>query len=314
MVFKEYKNTSSTTPNGGDVKQAPLKILILGSSGMLGSALLHYFISKQYQVWGTVRNQDSYDVLPRYMQAQVIKIADIENMDALASMLTQIMPDVVINCIGLVKQLMGSEEPIKAIKMNALFPHQIAACCRQLNARLIHISTDCVFSGRGQLYTEEDRADADDFYGRSKLLGEVNDGSALTIRTSIIGHQLKDHHSLIDWFLSQKGTIKGFKKAIFSGFPTIVLAKIIEEWILLQPNLCGLYHLSSQPISKYDLLHLVKKIYRKSIDIIPDDTVQIDRSLDSTRFQKITGYTPAPWETLIQQMYTDRIFEEEKHV
>jgi dTDP-4-dehydrorhamnose reductase len=211
-----------------------------------------------------------------------------------------------VNCIGIVKQRSAGSQAIPSIEVNALFPHRLALLCRGHGTRLIHISTDCVFSGRRGNYNEGNLPDATDIYGRSKLLGEVTEGNALTLRTSMIGRELTRKASLLEWFLSQAGQIKGYRRAIFSGFTTSELARIIERLIAQFPEAAGLYHVSSEPISKYDLLCLVRDRMRPGVHITPDDELQCDRSLDSTRFQTRFGYKPPKWETMIDELAQDR--------
>jgi dTDP-4-dehydrorhamnose reductase len=213
-----------------------------------------------------------------------------------------VRPAVVINCIGLVKQLSQADDPLEALPINALLPHRLARLCDVAEARLVHISTDCVFSGKRGQYQESDLPDAGDLYGRSKLLGEV-DSPHLTLRTSIIGHELNSAHGLVDWFLSQQTSVKGFTRAVFSGLPTVELARVVRDHVLTNPELQGLYHVSSAPIAKHDLLHLVARTYDKQIGIEPDDRLVIDRSLDSTRFRERTGYEPPSWQQLVERMH-----------
>jgi dTDP-4-dehydrorhamnose reductase len=183
-----------------------------------------------------------------------------------------------------------------------MLPHRLARVCGLVGARLVHVSTDCVFSGAKGGYIEADFADADDLYGRSKYLGEVDYPHAVTLRTSIIGHELDGARSLLCWFLAQGSSVRGFTRAVFSGLPTVELARVIRDYVLPAPALRGLYHVSSAPINKYELLGLIAKTYGKSIDITPQDEPVIDRSLDSTRFRAATGYSPPPWPDLIEQM------------
>ena len=172
-----------------------------------------------------------------------------------------------------------------------------------MNARFIHMSTDCVFSGRDGLYRESDFADADDLYGRSKYLGEVDYPNAITLRTSIIGHELGGGaRSLVGWFLAQDGSVQGYSKAIFSGLPTVELARVIKDYVLPRPEMNGLWHVSAEPIDKLELLRLVAKAYGKQIEIRPDDSVRIDRSLNSDRFRAETGFEPLPWPELVRSM------------
>ena len=207
-----------------------------------------------------------------------------------------------INCVGLVKQLAEANDPLSALPINALFPHRLARLCGLVNARLVHISTDCVFSGRQGGYTEADEPDALDLYGRSKLLGEVDYPHAVTLRTSIIGEELESTHGLVGWFLAQQAGVRGFTRAIFSGLPTCELAGVIRDYVLSRVELRGLYHVASDPISKYDLLRMVNEEYGKGLRIEPDDTLKIDRSLDAACFREATGYSVPAWPELVACM------------
>ena len=211
-------------------------------------------------------------------------------------------PDVVVNCVGLVKQLADANDPLQAVPINTLLPHRLAALCLATGARLVHISTDCVFSGAKGNYLETDFPDAYDLYGRSKLLGEVDYPHAITLRTSIIGHELSGHRSLVNWFLAQQGAVKGFTRAIFSGLPTVELATVVRDFVLPLKELHGLYHVSAKAINKFDLLQLLAKAYGKNIEIIPSANLVIDRSLNSSRFKDATGYLSGEWSTLVQRM------------
>lgn len=271
---------------------------------MLGSTLLRYLYSQSdIEVCGTARSHDSVRTLPEALQAHVRLYVDVENADHLLKVFSEVRPDVVLNCVGIIKQLLEADEPLTAIPINSLLPHRLAKLCAASGARLIHFSTDCVFSGSKGMYKESDFPDATDLYGRSKLMGEVDYPNAITLRTSLIGHELSGNRSLVDWFLLQSAPIQGFHRAIFSGLPALEIARVIHELVLPNPDLCGLYHLSVDPISKFDLLNLVADVYGKSIEIIPDDHLVIDRSLDSSRFRAATGFSPKPWAELIQAMY-----------
>lgn len=271
---------------------------------MLGSTLLRYLYSQSdIEVCGTARSYDSVRTLPEALQAHVRLYVDVENADHLLKVFSEVRPDVVLNCVGIIKQLLEADEPLTAIPINSLLPHRLAKLCAASGARLIHFSTDCVFSGSKGMYKESDFPDATDLYGRSKLMGEVDYPNAITLRTSLIGHELSGNRSLVNWFLSQSAPIQGFHRAIFSGLPALEIARVIHELVLPNPDLCGLYHLSVDPISKFDLLNLVADVYGKSIEIIPDDDLVIDRSLDSSRFRAATGFSPKPWAELIQAMY-----------
>ena len=294
-----------------------MKILVLGITGMLGNAMLGVLSqSPAHEVWGTTRDKTANDYFNASLAAHIIHGIDILDEALLLGLFDQVKPDAVLNCIGLVKQLANANEPLQAIPINALLPHRLAALCATHKARLIHISTDCVFSGKKGNYLETDFPDADDLYGRSKLLGEVvASPHAITLRTSIIGHELKGQHSLIAWFLAQSKSVKGFAKAIFSGLPTDELARVVRDVVLPRPELHGLYHVAAEPINKFDLLSLVAKAYSKDIEIIADDKFKIDRSLNAKRFHDATGYVPSAWPALIERMHVfNNIQEDLRHV
>lgn len=281
-----------------------LRILILGASGMLGNAVLRTFNNKpSYDVFGTVRTASVLSLLSPELHNRIVTGVDVENVDALVNVFKKVRPDVLINCVGLVKQLAESEDVLSAIPINSVLPHRLARLCDLSGARLIHLSTDCVFSGNRGLYAECDIPDAKDVYGRTKFLGEVDYPNAITLRTSIIGHELSGARSLIGWFLAQEKVVKGYRRAIFSGLPTVEIANIIDEFVIPNANLRGLYHLSAEPINKFDLLHLVASVYKKNIEIVPDDVYSIDRSLDSSRFRQATGFQPKSWAELIKIMH-----------
>ena len=280
------------------------KILILGANGMLGSTLLRYFSNQDsFEVFGTVRGERHRQFFADDLRDRIISNVDILSFDTLQSIFSEIKPAIVINCIGVVKQLKASEDALITIPINSLLPHKLANLCELNGARLIHFSTDCVFSGLKGMYVEGDFADADDLYGRSKFLGEVIGKNVITLRTSIIGHELEGSRSLVDWFLSQENKVNGFEGAIFSGLPTIEIARVLHERVIPNPGLTGLYHLSVDPISKFKLLNLIAFQYGKAIDIIAKDHYRINRSLDSGRFRQATGFTPKSWPQLIKEMH-----------
>lgn len=281
------------------------RVLILGGTGMLGHVLFSELSKcRALDVYATVRNSDRLDRwFPDELRANIRTNVDADNFDTVIRALASIQPDVVINCIGLIKQLAISSDPLSSITTNSLLPHRVSLVCRTAGARMIHVSTDCVFNGSKGQYTEDDPSDATDLYGRSKFLGEVAYPHCITLRTSIIGHELKGKLGLIEWFLAQEGTVNGFTHAIYSGVPTIELARIIRNYILPNPDLSGVYHVSVEPISKYELLKLVANRYSKQTQIVPFDDFHQDRSLDSSRFRKATGYKAPSWEELVDMMY-----------
>lgn len=241
------------------------------------------------------------------------------DFDSIISIIGQHHPDIVVNCIGIIKQLPSSKNSLKAISINSLFPHRLAYLCCPANCRLVHISTDCVFNGKKGRYLETDVSDAEDLYGKTKFLGEIHDQShVITIRTSIIGHELSSNVSLVDWFLSQTGEVYGYTHAMYSGFPTIELTTILREYVFPHPELHGLYHVSSDPISKFDLLSLIGSRYGKSLKIRPTDEPKIDRSLLSNRFREVVGYYAPSWSEMIKRMHNhffgERCYDEKRQL
>ena len=281
-----------------------MKALVLGVSGMLGNAVFRLFAdTPAIDVTGTARSGAVTSRFREDLRSRILAGVDVEQLDSLTRTFASVRPDVVVNCIGLVKQLAEADDPLAALPINAILPHRLARLCDVAGARLVHVSTDCVFLGTRGMYKESDAPDAQDLYGRSKLLGEVDYPHAVTLRTSIIGHELGSAHGLVGWFLSQSGPVRGYTKAIFSGLPTVELAAVIRDRILAAPSLRGLYHVAGAPIAKYELLRLVASAYGKSTEIVPDDRVVIDRSLDGSRFSEATGYTAPPWPELVRRMH-----------
>jgi dTDP-4-dehydrorhamnose reductase len=281
-----------------------MKIMILGAAGMLGNAVFRTFADDPaHEVFGTARSDEVRRHFSERAAQWILTGVDVEKGDSLVQSLAVAQPQVVINCVGVVKQRAEAENPLDAVPINTLLPHRLALLCRATGARLVHISTDCVFSGSKGGYLETDFPDAHDLYGRTKLLGEVDYPHAITLRTSIIGHELTSSRGLVGWFLAQSGSVKGYRKAIFSGLPAIELAHVIRDFVLPRAELHGLYHVASTPISKYELLLLVADVYGKEIEVVPDDRLVIDRSLNAERFGAATGYLAATWPELIRRMY-----------
>jgi dTDP-4-dehydrorhamnose reductase len=278
-------------------------ILIFGITGMLGH-VLYQNLKEDFEVYGTTRDGEDnftkeYSIFKNNNKNVIYKI-DVLSKEAINTAVEKANPNVVINCVGIVKQLREAEDPVLSICVNSLFPHLLAARCLAANIKLIHISTDCVFSGKKGLYRETDPADADDIYGRTKYLGEVSGPDCLTIRTSLIGRELREKKSLLEWFLAQNGQVKGYKKAIFSGLTTYTFAEILKEIIVKYPQLNGIYHVASDPINKYALLMRLRGIYKKDIEIIPDETVKVDRSLDAGKFKNDTSIKIPKWDEMLE--------------
>lgn len=285
----------------------PIKILILGATGMLGHKLfLHLSGYKDFQVSATARSPvDSLGVFNKELAGRVISGVDAGQFSSIIAAINAAKPDVIINCIGIIKQGSLGADHLANISLNALLPHRLAEVCQKDGIRLLHISTDCVFSGKKGNYREDDESDASDVYGKTKYLGEVNYPNCLTLRTSIIGHEFQSQLGLIEWFLAQSGKIQGYTSHIYTGFSTIELAKIIARFIVPNTRLHGLYHLSSSPISKYRLLKLVAETYTKDIEIEPYGETFCDRSLDSTKLRGLIHYTPPSWPQMVREMHQD---------
>lgn len=281
-----------------------MRVLVIGVSGMLGSAVFKMFsLNQQFEVWGTLRSSSNLNYFPDSSHSKLLVNIDVLDQDSLISVIDKVRPDIVINCVGLIKQLADAKDPLSALPINAMFPHRLAKLCKLANARMIHVSTDCVFSGQTGMYRETDSSDAEDLYGKSKYIGELDDlPHAITLRTSIIGHEQNSNYALVDWFLSQSGEVKGFSKAVFSGLPTVELARVMRDYVVPKPEMFGLYHVSAEPIDKFSLLKMIADVYEKEIEVISDERLKIDRSLDSKRFKEATGYVPPSWQQLIKMM------------
>lgn len=271
---------------------------------MLGNAMLRWFAARPgYQVQGVLRRPSPAEELSSLVPGVPLLVGyDLRAPSEIRSLLQVTRPDLVVNCIGVVKQLAGSEDPEIAIPVNALLPHRLARACMPFGARLIHISTDCVFTGARGGYTEDDCPDAEDLYGRTKLMGEVEYPNAITLRTSIIGHELNAGHALLGWFLAQSGVVPGFSRALFSALPTVELARVIEEYVIPRPELRGIYHVAGPTISKFELLKLVARAYGRDNPIQPEALPVIDRSLRAERFRAATGYEAPDWGELVRRM------------
>ncbi len=291
-------------PAAHDAGVSGPRVLILGGSGMLGHKLWQV-LSPSLDTHVTVRRGDCNGALEVLDPDRTLFDVAAERFDSVARAVAAVRPDVVVNCIGIVKQADAARDPIASISVNSLFPHRLAALCDGQGARLIHVSTDCVFSGRAGRYTEDDIPDPVDLYGRSKLLGEVPGGDCLTVRTSIIGRELSGANGLLEWFLGETGSIRGFRQAIFSGLTTQALAGVLSSIIREHPGLAGIRHVASEPISKLDLLCLLKDAYGRDVQIVADDTVVCDRSLDATMVEREIGLHPAAWAQMISELAAD---------
>lgn len=286
-----------------------MKIVVLGGTGMLGHKMFQILKKGFPETLVTTRSdvsQAPFDKVEFLHGGDVIKGVDVTDFVRLQGILKDIQPDYIVNCIGVIKQRDSAKQAIPTITINALLPHKLVAFSEKWGGRVIHLSTDCVFSGKRGLYTEDDFSDAEDLYGRSKFLGELHYENALTLRTSIIGRELVEHRSLLDWFLSQKGkSVRGYKRVIYSGLTTIQLAEVVGLVIRKFPKLHGLYQVVSEPISKYDLLGLVKEAFDLDIEIVPDEREVCDRSMRGDKFRAATGFACPAWPELVQGLAKD---------
>jgi dTDP-4-dehydrorhamnose reductase len=283
-----------------------MRVLVLGGAGMLGHKLWQVF-HRRFDTYVTLRKGwEAYRQLQLFDPARTIPQVSAEYFASVIHAVAQVRPDVVVNCIGIVKQQQAAKDPLPGITVNALFPHQLARLCQAADSRLIHLSTDCVFSGRKGRYEHTDAPDAEDLYGRTKLLGEVSEPGCLTLRTSIIGRELGTAQGLLEWFLSQRGkTVSGYRRALFSGWTTNALARVLAQVITDHAALQGVWHVAAEAINKHDLLALIKTRYQVPIQIEANDTVVCDRSLNGERFRQATGITAPSWPQMIEQMHTE---------
>ncbi len=285
-----------------------MKILVLGASGMIGHRMWAT-LSQLHDVRGAVRRDSlgPLSLIPGIDPNKCYYKVDAYQFDSVQKVLRDFKPDVVLNCIGIVKQLKDSNDHIKSISLNALFPHQLAKACHEINARMIQFSSDCVFDGFKGNYIETDFQDAKDLYGKSKALGEVNYlENTVTMRTSTIGREVFPHGGLLEWFLGNEGgKVTGYKKAIYSGFPAHRLALIISQYILPNTQLKGVFHIASQPINKFDLLKMIADKFKLNIEIGSNDSVSVERSLNCDQFCKETGFHPLSWSEMMKDLEID---------
>ncbi len=281
-----------------------MRILILGSTGLLGNTFTKYFFDSEYfQTFATTRNYSKIKFFNKKHHEKFVHINNILDYKETKKKIQNIKPDVLINCLGITnKKNFNSNQTEEFISINSLLPYRLQKICADLGVRLIHFSTDCIFSGNKGFYSENDIPDSIDLYGRSKFLGELDFKNTLTIRKSVIGHELISKNGLLEWFLSQNKSVEGYKNVIFSGTTVLELAILIEKYIIPRSDLKGILNISGESISKFNLLKVIADIYNKKIDIIPNEIIKLDRSLDGSQFAKLTGYQPKPWPLLIRTM------------
>ena len=305
-MTRRRENTRSATDERHLEHPNVKSVLVLGATGMLGHKLMQRWADR-YECTGTVRVPEPAPALAELLGAERLRGGvDATEPRSVAAAIDAAGAEVVVNCIGVVKQAEAATDPVPSIRINSLFPHEVAALCRERRARLIHVSTDCVFTGSKGAYTEDDHPDAEDLYGRSKLLGETPGPSALTVRTSIIGRELHNDYGLVEWLISNRGgAVKGFERAIFSGFTTAALADQLGTLIDEGEEIEGVWHLSADPIDKNSLLGALNQALGLGIAVTPDDRVALDRSLDSSRLRAAVGLHPPSWPEMVAGMAAD---------
>lgn len=287
-----------------------LRVLVIGGTGMLGHKVFQKLSSRIQATSCCVRCSagEAHRLAPTLLDSEkVIGNTDLTDWEALTLLLKRFQPDVVVNCAGIIKQRFEAHLAVPCIEVNSLLPHRLAAICSEWNARLIHFSTDCVFTGTRGNYTEDDTPDSSDLYGRTKALGEISDSrNVLTLRTSMIGRELSHFHSLLEWFLGQQnGRVRGFTRAIYSGVTTNYLAEIVLRLIVDFPDLHGLYQVVADPISKYELLCRLRDAYGIDIECVADTEFVCDRSMRGEKFQRATGMATPSWDALIAGLVSD---------
>ncbi|MFH0816515.1 MAG: SDR family oxidoreductase [Methanobacteriota archaeon] len=281
-------------------------VLVLGAYGMLGHKMFNQ-LDDGLKTYGTCRAARKNPGLSSLMPMdRLVAGVDASSIQTVENAIKKFQPDAVVNCVGIIKQLKEAKDPIPSIEINSLFPHRLAKICRDNRVRLIHFSTDCVFSGKKGFYVPEDLPDAEDVYGRSKLLGEVSGEGCLTIRSSIIGRELFTRNGLLEWFIGNSGgRVAGYKKAIYSGFTTNEMVRIVNRLLVKHPDVSGVWHVASEPISKYDLLRMINHKMDLNIEVMPDESVVCDRSLDGMSFNGRTGYVPPSWSAMIDEISSE---------
>lgn len=283
-----------------------MKVLILGSTGLLGNTIARYFFNNHsYETFAIIRDSSKISYFNKKFHKNFFILNDLLDFEELEMKIKEIKPDILINCLGITNKIFRNDSKFieNYIYINSLFPHKLYQRCLDLNIRLIHFSTDCVFSGKKGFYSEKDLPDSSDIYGRSKLLGELDYDDCITIRKSVIGHEVTSKNGLLEWFLDQRKLVQGYKNVIFSGLTSLELAWLIDEYVIPRNDLKGVLHFSGETISKFELLKIIREIYNKKIDIVINEDKKIDRSLNGSKFNKLTGYKVKSWPKLIKSMY-----------
>tara|TARA_A100001035_G_scaffold279980_1_gene283360 strand:- start:31914 stop:32765 length:852 start_codon:yes stop_codon:yes gene_type:complete len=283
-----------------------MKILIIGSNGLIGSNITKCLLrKKEWLIYPLIRSKKRFGSFDNTKNSHVLELNDFYEIEDFVSLIIKYDINLIINCAGITKHNPEIKDFNKALYLNSVFPKNLSEICKNMNIRFIHLSSDCVFSGKAKMYDEDSIKDAKDFYGITKSLGEINDSNNLTIRTSTIGHEINTSYGLLNWFLKQDECL-GYKNAIFSGPTTLELSKIIRDLIIPNKKLTGILNISAEPIDKYSLLEIIKKTYFLKTTINPSYEVKINRSLNSNKFKKLTNYSIKSWEQMIYEMYINK--------
>ena len=284
-----------------------MRILLIGANGLIGAHFTKSFLTKkEWKIYPLVRSKKKLNFIENYKNMEILELKDFQNLNHIKDLIVHHNINLIINCAGITKHNPEIKDLNKVLYLNSIFPKNLSKICNQLNIRFIHLSTDCVFSGQSSMYCEHSIHDAKDFYGITKSLGEVSDKKNLTIRTSTIGHETNTSYGLLNWFLKQDECF-GYKNAVFSGPTTLELSKIIRDLIIPNSQLTGILNISSEPINKYSLLEIIKKVYSLKTIIKPSYKIKINRSLNSDKFRALTNYTARSWEDMIKEMYLEKI-------
>lgn len=281
-----------------------MRLLILGVSGLIGHNL-YQELSSDFEVFGTLhRSKNQYRNIAMFSGNNVVENVDVSKFEMLKGLLNAINPEVIINCVGITKRKIDNNSPSEPIYVNALFPHLLSSWANENNKRIIHFSTDCVFDGKIGNYNEDSITTAEDLYGRTKALGEINYKHTLTIRSSFIGLELFDRTELLDWFLAQEGKqIKGFKNTFYSGVSTKFMAKLVKDIIQKFPDLSGIYHLAPEkPVSKFELLSIAKEVFKVNVDIVPDVLHVHTPTLDATKLRNKINFIVPSWNEMLNEL------------
>ena len=289
-----------------------MKVLVLGANGMLGHKVCQ-ILGLTHEVFATsARTVPNLSDMTGVENDHLITGVNALDLSTVERVMDRVRPDFVVNSIGVVKKTLMDDGASTAVEVNSVLPQALSEFSKRYNYKLIHISTDCVFSGDSGMYVESDSADARDLYGRSKLMGETELQNALVLRTSIVGRELGRQHGLLEWLLAQSpGPVSGYTQAYFSGIPTVTLAKLIDQIITTQSELSGCFHVASNRISKFDLLNLISAKFENRWEIYPSDEVVIDRSLNGSLFKGVTKIDIPMWSALIKELFADSVKHDE---